>query len=86
MVANDRNKAREQVKQLTSDFEKVQPQISQLKEDKKEIYKALTSCNFLRETENLPIGDINKDLVKAVSSYYKAEAQVHKVLEKYKEE
>jgi hypothetical protein len=60
--------------------------IERLKEDKKEIYKALASCNFLRETENLPIGDINKDLVKSVSFYGGAEALVTKALEKYKED
>lgn len=73
----------DQVEQKT---EALNNEISYLKSDKKELYKALASCNFLRETENLPIGEINKDLVKALSSYYNAESLVTKALEKYKEE
>ncbi len=76
----------ENLKQVVADSETPLHQISLLKEDKHELYKALASCNFLRETENLPIGEINKDIVKGAFSYGNAEGLVTKALEKYKEE
>lgn len=83
-TAGDRNKAEAQVKQLTSDLEMVQPKISQLKADRLELVKALSSCNFLRKMEKLPLNQVELDLFKAVTTYYNSEAEVTKALEKYK--
>jgi hypothetical protein len=73
-----------QLEDLSASLEKVQPKISQLKADRLELYKALSSCNFLRKMEKLPLNHVEMDLFKAVTTYYNSEAEVTKSLEKYK--
>ena len=73
-----------QLEDLSSTLNEVQPKISQLKSERLELYKALSSCNFLRKMEKLPLNQVEMDLFKAVTTYYNSEAEVTKALEKYK--
>jgi hypothetical protein len=70
--------------QVDVDQVKIKQQTAQLKEDKLELYKALSSCNFLRKMEKLPLNQVEMDLFKAVTTYYNSEAEVTEALEKYK--
>jgi predicted transcriptional regulator len=72
-----------QLEDLSSRLNEVQPKISQLKADRLELYKALSSCNFLRKMEKFPLNQVEADLFKAVTTYYNSEAEVTKALEKY---
>lgn len=74
----------QQLADLSERLNAVQPKISQLKSDRLELYKALSSCNFLRKMEKLPLNQVELDLFKAVTTYYNSEAEVTKALEKYK--
>ncbi len=73
-----------QLEDLSSRLNEVQPKISQLKADKLELYKALSSCNFLRKMEKFPLNQVEMDLFKALTTYYSSEAEVTKAIEKYK--